>query len=58
MDVGINHRATHPLYNLLSRVKESSKRLRTQTSQLPLRFNYSESYKKIVFFIILQLFNC
>ena len=26
---------THPLYNLLPRVKESSKRLRTQTSLLP-----------------------
>ena len=26
---------THPLYNLLPKVKESSKRLRTQTSLLP-----------------------
>ena len=31
----ISRLPTHPLYNLLPRVKESSKRLRTQTSLLP-----------------------
>ena len=30
-----NFLPTHPLYNLLPRVEESSKRLRTQTSLLP-----------------------
>ena len=43
---------THPLYNLLPRVEESSKRLRTQTSLLPYvnTERYEASFINILYF--------
>ena len=43
----IKNNVNHPLYALLPKVKESSKKLRSQTSQLP-RIN-TESFKNCYF---------